>query len=380
MSAINRTRIILGVGLVFLISACGLPFDVPVALLVSTSTPTQTSTAVPSATPTPTFTATPIPSPTATVVPTVTPTPRPPIIDSSNVAQIRQIASWKSPNDSWIKQVVWSPGGKTLATLENQQAVLWEVATGDVRWIITGPDHSLSISPDGRMLAAGIDNSIVKIWDASTGYELKDLGRQSSPVNAVPFSPDSRFLFTGSTYGVQKFWDVATGHAVGDLDNMVNGVVVSAAFSPDGKIIAVGTGSSRGGGIELWDATTFEEVGSFFDGRDDKYSVAFSPDGKLLASGSLFGNIKLWDIANQREVSTFQVKSSIDSVAFSPKGDLLAATNRNGIDLLQVPALRELRLLTGHTGAVKTVAFSPDGKFLASGSQDGTIILWGIQP
>ena len=349
-------------------------------VLLSAASPTPIPTRTFTVVSTPTFSIPATPSPTLTAKPTVTATPRPAIIAPGNVAQIQAIATWKSPNDSEIKQVVWSPDGKILAALENENAVLWDVAAASVRSIIPGPNDSLSISPDGRMLAAGLDDGVVKLWDTITGHELKNLGKQGSPVKALSFSPDGRLLWTGSTYGPQKFWEVATGRVVNDLDDQVSGVVVSAAFSPDGKMIAIGTGSSRGGGIELWNVATVDEVADLFDGRDDKYSVAFSPDGRWLASGSLYGNVKLWNLAEMKEANKLELaQASINSVAFSPQGDLLAVTSRDSIRLVQVPSAHELRKLVGHTNDVYSVAFSPDGTLLASGSQDGTVRVWAIQ-
>ncbi len=371
MSHSERNRFGLVVILV-LLSACNPLGGVPVALVQRTSTPARAPTSAP--------TSTPAPSATPALTPTATPTQRPARIEPGNVAQVRQLASWQSTSDSWIKQITWSSDGKTLAALERHRAVVWDAASGRALQIIDGPNYSASLSPDGRLLAGQPDDYTVRLWDTRTGREVRNLGQHSSPAFALPFSLDGRLIFVGSVYSVQKIWEVETGRMVGDLDYSVTGVV-SAAFSPDGKVLAVGTGSSRGGGIELWDVATVDELTSFFDGRDDKIAVAFSPDGKLLVSGSLFGNVKLWDVASGREASKLESpRSSINAIAFSPGGELLAVATGEGVRLLQVPGLHELRLMTGHTGDVDSAAFSPDGRLLATGSEDGTLKIWGLEP
>jgi WD40 repeat protein len=109
-------------------------------------------------------------------------------------------------------------------------------------------------------------------------------------------------------------------------------------------------------------------------------SVAFSPDGRLLASGSGYDDktIKLWEVASGSLVRTLTDTDIVNSVAFSPDGRLLASGSSDGtIKLWKVATGGLVRTLSGHTGWVLEVAFSPDGRLLASGSYK-EIKLWDI--
>src|SRR5262245_56870438 len=79
------------------------------------------------------------------------------------------------------------------------------------------------------------------------------------------------------------------------------------AFSPDGKILAVG---SRDSTISLWKLGSDKEprrltvrVGRFLH-------LAFSPDGKFLASSGGDGRVRLWAVATGEEVSALDENSA----------------------------------------------------------------------
>jgi WD40 repeat protein len=75
------------------------------------------------------------------------------------------------------------------------------------------------------------------------------------------------------------------------------GDVNSVAFSPDGRLLASGSGFYDKT-IKLWDVASGSLVRTLTGHTGSVYSVAFSPDGRLLASGSADHTIKLWDISD----------------------------------------------------------------------------------
>ena len=152
----------------------------------------------------------------------------------------------------------------------------------------------------------------------------------------------------------------------------------SAAFSPDGTTLAIGTG----GGVFLYNALTMEYITFLRHTEGNIYSngsVVFSPDGTLLASGSADSTIKLWNLATKENIATFEGHTDrIFSVDFSPDGTLLASGSWDStIKLWNVVTRENTATLEGHTDRIFSVDFLPDGT-LASSSTDGTVKLWDV--
>jgi WD40 repeat protein len=295
-----------------------------------------------------------------------------------------------------VNAIAFSPDGKTLASAAelwgNVPAIkLWDVGSGTLLRSLSGGKgylfFSLAFSPDGKTLASGSADETVKLWDVATGTLLRTISGPEGDVDSVAFSPDGRMIAAArgpvpgtKDYNAVQLWDAATGTLVRSLsgytnDNVCQRWVMSAAFSPDGKTLACGSGDKT---ILLWDVTWGTLVRVFSGHTEFVDSVVFSPDGKTLASGSGDKTIMLWDVATGRRLGVLTGHDDwVQSVAFSPDGKTLASGSLDlTIKLWDVATGTQLRSCTGHMGGVRSVAFSPDGKTLASCAEDGTIMLW----
>ncbi|MEG3956800.1 WD40 repeat domain-containing protein, partial [Microcoleus sp. herbarium2] len=234
--------------------------------------------------------------------------------------------------------------------------------------------NGVSFSPNGKLLATGSSDNTVKLWDTSTGKEIKTLTGHTKPVYRVSFSPNGKLLATGSADNTVKLWDTSTGKEIKTLTGHTNSVY-AVSVSPDGKLLATGSADNT---VKLWDTSTGKEIETLTGHTNWIYAVSFSPNGKLLATGSADNTVKLWDTSTGKEIVTLSGHTnSVRAVSFSPNGKLLTTSSGDKtVKLWDTRTGKEIKTLTGHTNWVYAVSFSPDGKLLATGSGDKTVKLW----
>jgi WD40 repeat protein len=203
-------------------------------------------------------------------------------------------------------------------------------------------------------------------------------------VLSIAFSPDGKLLAIGDTNSEICLWEVKNTKQMLSLKGheswvwSVSFIPVSGA-SPEetGQILASGSQDST---IKLWDVRTGQCLKTL---QGDGYavrSVEFSPDGKTLASGHADANVRLWDVRSGECLKTLQGHTQgVWSVGFSSDGRTLASGSLDHTARLwDVHTGQCLQILNGHTSWVWSVSFSPDSKTLASGSDDRTVKLWDV--
>jgi Tol biopolymer transport system component len=204
---------------------------------------------------------------------------------------------------------------------------------------------------------------------------------------SVAFSPGGKVLAIGTQKGGNGpersyLWDMA-GRVKAVILTDPHGIGANAVqFSPDGDTLAVGDGN---GTTYLWGLTTRSIVAALADPHGEGVeSVAYSPDGIVLAAGDFNGNTYLWDVAAGKLTATLSEvgpRSQIDSVAFNSAATVLAVGDNNGNTYLWDLTTRKTTAtltdpVAGHD--VDAVAFSPDGMTLVTSDDTGWIFLWDL--
>jgi WD40 repeat protein len=284
-----------------------------------------------------------------------------------------------------VNSVAWSGDGKYVASGGGNGLVrLWDPKTLRQQKLLgsAGATLSLAFSRDGTCLASGNSNGTLSVWDFSgTEPKLKaNISIASSPVHSVAFTPDGKKLAIGVYDNVVRVYDVSetevkesaqlSGHQKG---------VQAVAFSPDGKTL---TSGSADGVLRLWDVTKDDiKERAVVEGPAKAIaSLAFMPDGKTLAAGVADGTVWTWNPAGAkpaRRGTPFKAHANgVTALAYSPNGKTLATAGPDGIRLWD--GSRERAFLQGHAAGVTSLAFAPDSNTLATGSMDWTTRLWNL--
>lgn len=249
--------------------------------------------------------------------------------------------------------------------------------------------NNVAFSIDGNMLASASNDGAVKLWDPQTTQNLRTFKEQSDPgdrnlqVNKVVFAVDGLTLaslsgFAGSNKPGIQLWSVNTGKYEHILKEHPYGFS-AIAFSPDGTTLA-SSGSKGDSTIDLWDTRTQKLKTTYIGHTSRVTALAFSPDGKFLASGGgeRDSTVQLWN-TKTGENSLLPAErpwGGVNALAFSPDGTLLAGAGGYQIEVWDIPFRQNIATLKGHSRHITSLAFVGDDNTLASASYDQTVVLW----
>jgi WD40 repeat protein len=272
---------------------------------------------------------------------------------------------------NWVSRVGISPNGKQLLSGNfNGFIDLWSSTGKRLQTFreTQGIVSSLAFAPDGKtVLDCRIEGPLL-LRDPEDGRIVRTLAGQG----AASFSPDGKRIVSGDTGNRLKIWDASTGNELKGFAAHTD-KIQSVAFSPNGRFIVSG---SKDKTVRVWDSETGRELRVFRNFRYHVNAVAFSPDGKLVLAGSGDNTARLFDVESGRQLQVWQ-GIAISTVAFSPDGSQLLIAGFDGIPKLFDVANSELIMtLKGHKLHVYSAAFSRDGKQIVTGSGDGTTRLW----
>jgi WD40 repeat protein len=212
---------------------------------------------------------------------------------------------------SWAIQswVGFAENGKVLAACCSDGTLhRWDVATGKelfnqrIRGLPVLPErheaafyfaHDPVFSNDGRVLAFSIAGTVY-ISDVTAGQLLFQFKKHVNDA-VLALSPDGKTLLCRAINAIQ-LREVASGRELHKIDKSQG---FAAAFSADGRVIAVSAGEAEAT-VRLFDVLTGKELLRLQGHQARISSLAFSRDGTKLASGHWDSTALIWDVSSAR--------------------------------------------------------------------------------
>jgi WD40 repeat protein len=242
---------------------------------------------------------------------------------------------------------------------------------------------------DGKTLTSFGKDDTIRVWNVSTGKEVRSHRCSSKPAEfpvRAALSPDGKLLAVERAAplgGRGVICDVLTGKEIRRFeyydDSWRTGPMT---FSPDGKLLAV-EGSHWA--ICVWDTASGKKLRALPVKSMRFQTLVFSPDGKLLVGGECGGSLQFWESATGKVLHRLEGKKTCQGiVAFAPDGKtwaqvggdrIIRLREERGKEILQLRSAHEK--VIDHAGAeFNTLGFTPDGKTIVARDQRGTICTW----
>jgi WD40 repeat protein len=241
------------------------------------------------------------------------------------------------------------------------------------------PDLALLLALEAGRLDDGIEARGALLGALEHGARIHAwLQGFDAPVNSAAFSPDGSLLAVVTQEGT-TLWDTTTWRQ--DGESLPTPQANWADFSPDGRTLAIAAG---GPAVELWSVATRQRLRRLRDpapGARAGHAIAlFSPDGRVLAAGGQESNhMTLWRTATGRvlgrPIATHPPGSGQHSVAFTPDSRRIAAPGAPGtVGIWEVQTGRRSgRPLSIADTNVEAVIFAEGGKTLIASDDGGNI-------
>jgi len=291
-----------------------------------------------------------------------------------------------------VADIVYTHDGASIVAHSRKSLAAWNTRTGKNVAVLTADGiKGFTMSPDGHTVVAVTKDQRVLAWDTRTWKEkwavpAKPGGKR---VTNIAFTRDSS-LVTVPVFGRGlEVFDNSTGAL---LYTVAEPTAISAEFSPDKKLILIGTLDRRyknavqaqvelggankiGATFSVWDATTHKRLRTMTAGSlaVATMRVVNNREVILLAGDAL----QHWDYALGKKLGSLELHGANDSLRLDPSGTVAIASARGkAVEWSITHRRRRLSYDGAHDGMVDHTGFSPDGRNAFTRGSDGVLHIW----
>ena len=294
-----------------------------------------------------------------------------------------------------VNAVVWSPDSTRIASASDDTTVqVWDALTGNNPYTFKDhitPVETLAWSPNGQLIASGSADGTIEVWDPNNGRvdliyhfsqaaDIAHIGAlQASSGGYVQgtyvlaWSPDGSRIAAVMNSSVVRVFDAHNGNTMFSYASS-SAKILAMAWSPNGNyIITAGANDTT----NIWSADNGNSVLATKVSSASVFSLAWSLDSKRVAIGYVDGTVELWDPFSGSSQAVRVPSQNAYALAWSPDNTLLAMASIGGTVQFVNTATDKLSFVySGHINELRSMAWSPDGSFIAFGSSDDTVQVW----
>ncbi|MCB0099250.1 MAG: WD40 repeat domain-containing protein, partial [Caldilineaceae bacterium] len=302
-----------------------------------------------------------------------------------------------------VNAVSFHPNGRTLASAGSDGHIyLWEIRSGGVHPtsrlrespilkplqmlapLQKSPIWSLAFSPDGKLLAGGMETGEIAVWDTVDYRVMRAFHGHRRTVRALIFGSQSRILYSGNGGGASeiRLWDIVHNEQIDGIPQ--DETTWSLALTSDGQTLANGC---ENGTVHLWDVadpTRVRCIFTHYGQRKAMQALAWSRCGHWVAIGDIHGVVRVLDVTGPTPVQRHVLLCEdglVSNIAFSPDSSILATLSgfdgQYSLQLWDAESGRRLHRMNLHVEQL-SLAFAHGGRWLICSGWDGALRFWEV--
>lgn len=297
-------------------------------------------------------------------------------------------------NPLGASDVAFHPKEKVVASASGNQVHTWHPETGKLIKVVLNlgktdkPVKSIAFSPDGRLLAVGADDGILRVVESETGKEVFKSNSRNARIERVAFSPNGKLVALGdSNSQVAVYVPEGKGNQLAmSVQGADLGEIMGVAFAADsGSVFTCGrdgkarlTAGPDPDGKSV--ANTATKLRDFVGHTGPVTGLAVTADGKFLATSGDDKTVRVWDVTGGKQLRSFQGHMT-KATAVAVRGDgrqVASASDDGAVRVWDLNTSDEHKALTDSKESLWAVATSPDGKWVAAAGADKSIRVYAL--
>jgi len=288
-----------------------------------------------------------------------------------------------------VADVAFHPKENVVASCCGNQVHLWDPTTGKpIKTILNigktdKPLKSLAYSPDGKFLAVGGDDGILRVIESDTGKAKYTSPSRNARLEKVAWSSNGNLVGVGdSNSQVAVYAPNQSNQLAMAVQGVDRGAVLGVDFTSDsGAVLTCGddgkarlTAGTKPDGSNAGNTAT--KMREYVGHTGSVTCLKLVPkEGAYFVTGGADKTVRVWEVASQKQFRSFQGHlTRITAVgARGDSGQIASGSEDGAIRLWDLNSIDEHRALSEATDSLWAVAFSPDGKRLAAAGSDRSI-------